>query len=202
MELAILGLLLAAGAVAMYKIRSSQVDIPDEPPPPLVVPGGRVVVIGDSIAIGLRRQFMANAIREKVSVNYQSKGGTTTSEWLDKLPDMAMADAFVVVLGTNDAAGNGKSFGDAMRRILEHGRKGGVPVVWVQPTGDHFKAYDGIMGQIQAALDERDIYLMVPRPVDGYASDNVHMGPEGYARWADRVWNALIGGEYAATAVN
>lgn len=199
MDLAILGVLLAAGALAVYKMRQSIVNV-DREPEPLVQSGGRVAVIGDSLSVGIRSHFMTRALQNKVSVNYQAKGGTTTGEWTDKLPDLHDIDAFVVVLGTNDAAGSAKHFGDSMSAILGHAERFDVPVVWVQPTGDHFNGYPVVMEEIESALNDGSIYILVDKPTEGYGKDNVHLSPAAYKQWAERIWNALTGGDYAAAA--
>ncbi len=193
MEVLIVGALLALGALGIYKLRSSHVDIKLSTGP-IVRTGDRIAVIGDSLADGLEHRFLDRAVSERVSVNYQSKVGTTAGEWLNKLPDLHDHAALVVVLGTNDAAGTGAGFIDAMFTIVDHAKSFEVPVVWVQPTGTHLPAYDRIMANIESAFYAGNIYMLVPRPEEGYASDNVHLTPAAYAAWADNIWDNLIGG--------
>jgi hypothetical protein len=186
-------ILSAAGALAIWGVsRSSKASGP-ESPKSLLTEFGRVVVIGDSLAVGMKTRFEALAAADGVLLDYNCKGGTTTGEWVTRLPDLQAGDVLVCVLGTNDAAGSGKRFHDAMYTILDYASARGVPVVWAEPTGTHLKSYDRVLGELQQAKIEEDIYEIVPAPSEGYGNDNIHLTTAAYAAWADAIWSVLQG---------
>lgn len=191
MELAILGMLLALGAFGVYRMSEEGGGAAPIP----MVKLGKVAVIGDSLAVGLKKQLVHRAELDEVPIDYQAKGGTTTKQWLSSLPNLHGVDVFVVVLGTNDAGGSAVSFRDNMDTILQHAAHASVPVVWVQPTGTHLKGYDRVMAELEAALADGDIEVIIERPTEGYGKDNIHLSPGAYLKWADRIWDTLNGGE-------
>jgi len=190
MELAIIGALALLGAYGLFRMRGEQSELEPPAPEPEPVKLERVAVIGDSLAVGLRPQLLARAELDDVQVDYSAKGGTLTGYWLDKLPDLEGVDVLVVALGTNDAAGAGTSFERSMDKILQYASLARVPVVWVEPTGEHLKSYDSVVAVLEHALAIKGISVLVDKPTSGYAKDNVHLSPDAYRQWADEIWEA------------
>lgn len=156
---------------------------------------GTLFVIGDSLAVGMRKRFEMLADADGVRLDYRAKGGTMTREWLNRFPDLEAGDVLVCVLGTNDAAGSGRHFHDAMVSILDRAESLGVPVVWAEPTGRHFPGYTRVMLELERALLDEELFALVPAPLEGYASDRYHLTPAGYSAWADKIWSTLQGEE-------
>lgn len=196
-ELALIGLLLAVGAYGILRMRSQPPGvfevIPE--PEPVLRNGGRLTVIGDSLGVGLSDRLKQRTEQADVALSEYVKVGVQTSYWSSRLPSLDGVSALLVVLGTNDAAGSGKDFETSMRHILDEAEKSGVPVVWVQPTGKHLPNYTKVMNELSAALEADRINTIVPSPIQGYASDQVHLTGEAYREWADRIWTTLTGEE-------
>lgn len=179
----------AAGVYLVYRALREQDQ--DQQVEPLVSEGDRVVVVGDSLAVGLRSHLTKLAHADGVQLDYAAEVGSQTREWTDRLPSLQGAAAIVVVLGTNDAAGSGKAFKAAMESILEQARSQAAAVVWAHPTGTHLPSFEYVSRAIMQAYAEGRIHAVVEEPSEGYAPDRVHLTPTGYARWADEIWQTV-----------
>lgn len=191
MENIILGAVIALGAWVAYRALVAN-GHPDDSKP-ILRRGDRLVVVGDSLGVGLRRPIVGFAESDGVLADYHAEVNKMTAYWAARLPDLSGAAALLVVLGTNDAAGSGQSFERARDQILDAAEAAGVKVVWATPTGPHLPAA-GLVHQkiMEAYIDER-IDLLVPPPPIGpeYAKDHIHLSPAGYNRWAANIWKEL-----------
>lgn len=199
MELFIVGALFAAGAYGLYRLRSESAAPGSSPHPHLPArPVRSVVAVGDSLAVGMSKRIHELASIDEVQLDYRAKVSTRVSYWAERLPDLGGVDVLLVVLGTNDAAGSAKSFEAGMSSILQHASMTRTRVVWAMPTGDGvLPSYDEVVSSLEHAAAIGGISSLVDAPAVGYAKDGVHLQPDAYRRWADRIWNAIKGDENA-----
>jgi len=172
--------------------------------------GMRVLVIGDSLAVGMGPHFQALGKEAGVEVKVLAKVGTRIDQWagsavLQQTLDSFQPDMVLVSLGTNDEY----LTGDAVARqapaleallkkfesasITRHLRHGVEYIVWIGPPTLP-RQTNGITAMIQdaaAGLTPRFHYfhsekLDIPR-----GPDKLHPTARGYAGWAGAVWHWL-----------
>jgi len=157
----------------------------------------RVVVIGDSHAVGMRKAFQELAARKGFELDMRAKGGTNTGQWAreqnpeTRIPELEGAAYLVAILGTNDAGYGGKTFPGNLETILDKASAELVPVIWAEPTGEQFSQYAQIHAALNAAVQDSGIQALVPHPPLPKYGDGVHLDPAGYAAWVDAIWTAV-----------
>jgi lysophospholipase L1-like esterase len=178
---------------------------------PRVKRGMRVLLIGDSLAVGMAPHFQALA--KEAGVNFQSLAivGTRIDQWassaqLQKTLDQFQPELVMISLGTNDEYLTGDAvtrqrpaLETLINKISQYTRNadyglGPEWIVWIGPPTLP-KPTNGIVAMIQAAagtpLAPRFYYyhseqLELPR-----GPDKLHPTARGYAGWAGAVWHWL-----------
>lgn len=163
---------------------------------PHVIPGQtRVLVIGDSLAVGLAPQIKALAAESQVSFDALATVGTRIDQWaqsgslVDKLA--AFKPTLVLVsLGTNDEYMTGDAVGRQQPYLTQLlARLKDATVVWIGPPTLP-KPSNGIVGMLQARLPASHYFpsqtLTIPR-----GPDQIHPTAKGYAGWAGALWQWL-----------
>jgi lysophospholipase L1-like esterase len=166
---------------------------------PKIKPGeSRVLLIGDSLAVGLAPPMRSLAAESNVEFFSLAKEGTRIDQWASgswsAQLDAALASfaptLVLVSLGTNDEY----MMGDAVTRqapfleaLLAKLRDAGAEVVWIGPPTLP-KPTNGIVAMLVAAIPDTNYFpsssLAIPR-----ASDGIHSTPRGYAGWAGSIWS-------------
>jgi len=151
----------------------------------------RVLLIGDSLAVGLEKPMRALAYRDRVEIESHGDKSTTIPWWAGSEVLQSIVDRFqpthvLVSLGTNDEKG-GRIDTQAIERLLRTLRSRGAVVAWVGPPTLPFP----LAGVSEAVLGRADRYfhseaLSIPR-----AGDRLHPTGAGYALWADAIWRWL-----------
>lgn len=167
---------------------------------PRLKPGeSRVLLVGDSLAVGLSPYLADMAKQERIGFSSLAVVGTRIEQWADNPSLRERLASFrptivLVSLGTNDEYLIGADVVTrqqaALRRLVsllmtaspEH-------VVWVGPPTLP-KASNGVVAMLKATVPSRDYFpsesLTIPRGPDG-----IHPTARGYAGWAGAIWQWL-----------
>ncbi|NBW09559.1 MAG: SGNH/GDSL hydrolase family protein [Caulobacteraceae bacterium] len=164
------------------------------PDPVQVPPGSTVLLIGDSLSVGMSDEFKRVTMADGYIPIVHAVVGSNTHQWLQWSKrdfDIYRPDLVVVSLGTNDA-----SFQESFARtrldeyclFLEDAASRGIKVVWIGPpklrnhkvTPSEAVVRKAIQGCIPNYYDSQA--LNIPQP------DDIHTTPQGYKLWFDAVW--------------
>lgn len=182
----ILGTLLIAGGVGLAAAATRR---------PRVAPGDRVLVFGDSLAVGLIPHLDALAEESGVALTGRGEVGTRIDQWSSDSWLIAELESFqptlvLVSLGTNDEAiGPGAVEREAphLARLLALIEESGAELVWIGPPALPFPSA-GIATMIEAAVP---YYFDSERYDIPRAPDHLHPTAAGYAGWAGAIWRWL-----------
>lgn len=178
------GLVMAAGIGLVVVIEPGSSKIP------LLGPGARLLLIGDSLAQGLGTPLRQLARDGSVTFQVDGRLGTRIDQWASQTGLPLLLKQFqptivFVSLGTNDMKlANPLSEQGALTQLIATLRQSGVTVVWLTPPKMPFPDR-GVRGMIRGTglpLFESEA-LMIPR-----GADKVHPTPAGYSGWAAAVW--------------
>lgn len=168
---------------------------------PKIVPGQtRLLLIGDSLAVGLGPPIAALAREQRVAFDADAEVGTRIDQWATR-PDLdqhlaAFKPTLVLVsLGTNDEYMQGSWVVGAqqakLQALLGKLQATGATVVWIGPPTLPKPKSNGIVPMLKAAIPSAyyfpsDTALTLPRGPDG-----IHPTVAGYAGWAGALWQWL-----------
>jgi lysophospholipase L1-like esterase len=163
-----------------------------QPPPP----GARVLLIGDSLAVGLASPMRKLAESSGVTFASDARGGTVTRQWLSRgWAQSAIANTnptiVVVSLGTNDAAGkiSAPAFAGQAAELAALARKAGARVAWLVPPPMPYS-----IDAITTGLRPLPVSRIAPPADLQRSSDRIHCTPAGYQAWAAHAWQQLSEG--------
>jgi lysophospholipase L1-like esterase len=163
---------------------------------PKITDKTRLLLIGDSMAVGLNTHMRELAADEGVAA-YDGKGivGTRIDQWahdgwLDDELATFQPTLILVSLGTNDEAmgpGAAEHQAPALEELLGKLRDSGAEIVWIGPPALPF-ARQGVsdMARSEAPYYFASETLDIPRGPDG-----LHPTAAGYAGWAGAIWRWL-----------
>lgn len=182
------GLVLAAG-FGMMRLASL----------PRLRRGMRLLVIGDSLAVGTGPHFQALGKEAGIEVKVLATTGSRIDQWagsakLQQNLDSFQPDMVLVSLGTNDEYLTGDAVGRQapfFQQLLD--KLNGRQIVWIGPPTLP-KATNGITAMIQEAaggLSPRFHYFHSERLDIPRGPDKIHPTARGYAGWAGAVWHWL-----------
>ena len=186
------GLILAAG-FGMMRLASA----------PRLKRGMRVLVVGDSLAVGMGPHFQSLGKESGIDVKVQASVGTRIDQWAGSTKLQQALESFrpnmvIVSLGTNDEYLTGSDAvakqQAALERLIAKFQSAGVEhIVWVGPPTLP-KQSNGITAMIQEAaggLSPRFHYFHSERLEIPRGPDKIHPTARGYAGWAGAVWHWL-----------
>ena len=172
---------------------------------PTLKPGDRVLLIGDSLAVGLAVPLGSLCKDHKLAFQGIGKIGTRIDQWANSADLAAAIEVFkptviLVSLGTNDAYmmappepadRQAQAFVDLLGRLEGSGARA---IVWLEPPTlpPAAKGLPGIRALIESGRRRArvSIYasqkLTLPRGPDG-----IHPVASGYALWAGSLWQWL-----------
>lgn len=180
---------------------------------PRIRKGLKMLLIGDSLAVGTAPHFAALAKEAGVEFKSLATSGTRIDQWassadLAKLLSTFQPDMVLVSLGTNDAYMKGADVVAKQHAALEkllalltqwprskdYGL-GAEHVVWIGPPALPSPPSPGVTKMIQdsagGALAPRYHYFHSERLQLPRGPDNLHPTARGYAGWAGAVWHWL-----------
>lgn len=177
---------------------------------PLVSRSDRVVLIGDSLGVGLRKPLQAMAMADGVSFSGQACGGTMIRNWTEQHASFAgctyglsyLRDArptvVLVSLGTNDAYATVDQIEaerPALERLLQAIVDMGARPIWVDPPKlEAAPNIQPVLAMIYGSQTAAKYGMQHFRSdlVDVHMSgDKIHPTPQGYEAWSRALWNWL-----------
>ena len=164
----------------------------------LVPSGKKVLIIGDSLAVGLSPELSKLLRKNGYTTASHAKIGTNTVQWLKWIKeDLAVHKPSLVIvsLGTNDAAANQQWIErnkESFLKLIKQVESSGAKIMWIGPPEFDAKLLprvpyvrDIIIGAAPIFYDSRG--FDIPR-----ASDKIHSTPAGYKAWANDIWNWAV----------
>ena len=153
-----------------------------------------ILLVGDSLAVGLSAPMKALGKRDDVHVHDEAKVGTTASYWVPRLPSILRARrprVLAVSLGTNDAAiADRKLASEALRGICKVAEELDVRLVWIAPPSLPARLTGA--ATVRATIDDcAPVVLDISEGIER-APDGIHATGKGYATWALRLWAPLL----------
>lgn len=165
---------------------------------PKIHPGStRLLLFGDSLAVGLGPPMAALAKDQRVAFDTVAQVGTRIDQWAsDPRLDQELATfkptLILVSLGTNDAYMQGDAVGRQgpyLTRLLSKLQATGAEIVWIGPPTLPV-APNGIVDMLKASIPSSHYFpseaLTLPR-----GPDNLHPTVAGYAGWVGAIWQWL-----------
>lgn len=169
------------------------------PSRPRVTPGEtRLLLVGDSLAVGLGPPLRALARDQSVSFEQLAKEGTRIDQWAgsQKLTERLAAfrpTLVLVSLGTNDEymmGDGGARQAPHLDQLLSKLQAAGAEVAWIGPPTLPKAGSNGVLALLRARIPGSHYYhseqLTIPR-----APDRLHPTLKGYAGWAGMLWQWL-----------
>jgi lysophospholipase L1-like esterase len=161
---------------------------------PMVRPGDRLLVIGDSLGVGLNKS-MAAGTPGAIAYDNISVGGTAIFQWArqSKLDQIrAKAPTVVLVsLGTNDGfMDDPASEAKSLQKLLFELRAMNMRVVWLLPPQVAAPRLDIVRAMVLEQVPARDVIDSEQWPVQ-LSGDGIHPTGAGYKDWSARIWREL-----------
>lgn len=187
------GLLVAAGAGLVSAAK---------PPAPRAAPGkARVLLIGDSLSVGLRTPLSLLAKESNIGFAHCGEVGYTINRFVgygDKAACVKQQLAslkpthVLILLGTNDeamSASQAPKQVEAARALVETCRASGAEVIWIAPAKKFAKS-NGVLSGLRQMFD--DAHWFESSALNIPIADSIgHMTPVNYCRWSGAIWNWL-----------
>jgi lysophospholipase L1-like esterase len=155
----------------------------------------RMLLVGDSLAVGLGAPLKKLAADKGIGVAYDGKVGTTSSAWASgpSLPADLQKDKFDVVLvslGTNDmpTGWGAEQVASYMATIVGKIQQSGARAVWIAPPRMRTLREDAVrqaIASLGVPVFPSDA-LDIPR-----GGDSIHPTATGYAGWAGAILSWL-----------
>ena len=185
--------LIVAGGIGVAKVVSR----------PLIKRGGRLLLVGDSLSVGLAAPLKALAIESGVDWGYTGETGTRIDQWASGYAQGAKLSVMLasfrptltlISLGTNDEAL--KKYNpntDVLAKqkpsilaLLEKIRAAGSDVAWIGPPALDFQIPE-FRAWLKSEMGNRHWF-----PSDKYdiprQPDRIHPTVKGYAGWSGLIW--------------
>lgn len=194
-------LIIATMLTTRQAISQTQCEtLPGYPPCERYVPqGAKVMLLGDSLALGMASQFKTDAEFSGYTPVTLAVVGSRSDQWVKRLRSdlRRWKPSFVFIsLGTNDSVGphwlekHGSSHGEIAKILKEEG----VDYVWLGPPQlpKGAKGRDAVIDSIREAVGP-DHFYDSSEITGNRAKDGIHFNQAGYSDWIDLVWGELMG---------
>lgn len=167
------------------------------PTSPVRLPASpRVLIIGDSLAVGLGPVLKKLASGKSVGLAYDGKVGTTSQQWATNswlATDLGRDkfDVVLVSLGTNDmpTGASAAQIQQHMLRVVQAIQAAGAQPVWVSPpTMPTLREQE-----VRAAIAALGIPVFPSEALSiSRGGDKIHPTATGYAGWAGALFSWLV----------
>lgn len=186
---ALLVLLILGAGYLLVRSGDLSSEPPHEPMQPVIKPGDRVWLLGDSLAVGLSTPMRKLAQASDVDIEATVKVGAPLRWGVQRAQERVSADdVWLVCLGANNGGSDGELVRDRVRAIRALAQQQGVHVVWLlPPDGGGMAWYKTVFPAI--ASEAKD-FVLPPKETE-FAPDGIHLTPTGYRQWAAHVWSSL-----------
>lgn len=185
----LIGVVLAAGVGVARML---------DPGRPRIASGGRVYLVGDSLAQGLLPPLRQEAADADVELRGRGVRSTRIRDWTHGELQQALQadlqgfdpDLVLVSLGTNDFTASPEAVADSVAELLEE--LSAHRIVWVLPPTYVDKAGNDRLATVRDIIRQKvanafpSDELEIPRAPDG-----LHPTAKGYSGWAAAIWQWL-----------
>jgi hypothetical protein len=154
-----------------------------------------VLLIGDSLAVGLSTPMRGLCAKSGCDFQAIAEVSTTMIQWINEPRRSLIQSALegfrptlvLISLGTNDSAGNTPT--DALNaqitKLRDWVQSSGAAIMWILPPKLNFQERVG-WGVKAAGIESfPSANLPLPQP------DGIHTTGRGYAGWAEHIWAKL-----------
>lgn len=164
---------------------------------PMVTPGATVMLIGDSLAVGMEPKFISLARKGGYVPFSHAVNGTSIFQWMKWIKsdlEKNRPELVVVSLGTNDAIIYDRVkqhvglYGEFVKIVEESG----AVLVWLGPPDISPKRIPHISDERTLIKKYASHYFeseAIEKPLGG---DGIHSSPAGYNRWMGAAWDWMI----------
>jgi lysophospholipase L1-like esterase len=194
----ILGGVLFAGGIGLVRVLTYR---------PKLKKNSRILVIGDSLAVGMTPHFELLAKETELPFSARAIGGTRVDQWVDSKKLLSLLDTFqpthvLISLGTNDAYTPLKpeNVNADTQELVAIIKEANANPIWIGapdlptpvncppcPSGEFDLRTENLAAIKEAAPYYFDsTTLNIPKSPDG-----IHPTARGYAGWAGAIWNWL-----------
>lgn len=165
---------------------------------PLVRPGSKLYLVGDSLAVGMDRYFRKLAASKGAGYDSSVKSGTAAFQWVAPGSGLAAKlaafspDVVLVSLGTNDSYGNrtAEQHRASIQQLIAMIRSVGAEPFWILPPKLPWsQTYSNLVRDEGIQVFESE-QIDIPQ-----GPDKIHPTGAGYAGWAGLVWQSITCGE-------
>lgn len=184
------GVLVLAGVGAVHALSNASGTIGCKP---TVKTGDRVLLFGDSLAVGLSTPLREIASKSGCEFQALAKSGTSMAHWLgERRADLEATIArlqptvVLVSLGTNDSKGmtSEEKLATQIASIAELVGKTSK-LLWVRPPKLPFA------DRVSAAITSQGIAAFDSAALPIPQADGIHPTGRGYAGWAEHLWASM-----------
>ncbi len=150
--------------------------------------GENVLLIGDSLAVGLAGRLGALVSEAGGTFSGQGVNSTTVHDWAPRMGSLGSPTVLLVSLGTNDMRGGRSDFSGDVASIVDAGKSAGARVYWISPPKMPFSE-GSIRSELASTLASRGVPLFHSETADyARAADGIHMPPSGYSAWGSDIF--------------
>lgn len=194
------GIITLAGVGIIYQIRRGAEGafcVPE------IKPGSRVLLFGDSLAVGLQTPMRDLASKTGCDFTALAVSGTTMARWINDAQLASTLQTFqptltITSLGTNDSKANytAEQLAANVQAIHNRATSTGAHHLWVLPPKLPFP------DRVSSIIHDQNIpafpsaSLPLPQP------DQIHTTGRGYAGWAEHIWAYLMCSPAPTTALS
>ncbi len=154
------------------------------------VPTKRILLVGDSLASGLRHHISPRAAQHKVELDVRAKGGASVLDDFGLEEGLALRpDVTIIVLGANDfkRTWDAQRVRDRIPAVVAQVRQNGSLPLWVSPPTMPFSDDLGIRELWEHAVGADRTYHSEALSIDRL-SDHIHPTSAGNEAWAAEIW--------------
>jgi lysophospholipase L1-like esterase len=164
---------------------------------PMVMPGATIMLIGDSLAVGMEPKFISLARKGGYVPVTHVVNGTSIFQWMKWIRsdlEKNRPELIVVSLGTNDAIIYDRLkqhtglYGEFVKIVEESG----AVIVWLGPPDIAHKRIPHLTETRSFIRKYTSYYFeseVIEKPLGG---DGIHSSPTGYNRWMGAAWDWMI----------
>lgn len=169
-----------------------------EPTKPLIEKKSNILLVGDSLALGMSYQFIKLARENGYNPHTSAIGGSNTLQWVSKIDKELIhhkPKLVLVSLGTNESGYWGQfilNHPDIYKDFVNKINKTGAKIVWIglpelpmNKLPQQNKVRELINNATDVYYDSTTIQIQK-------AEDEIHATPEGYKYWINQVWDWMV----------
>lgn len=169
----------------------------DAPPRRILDPGESVLLLGDSIGVGLEKPL--RHLLETYGSHFDSmvEVGTSAGSWAPRVSDADGGyDVILLSLGSNDIASGVvvPSESQKLDELLSHLRSRGAKTYWIVPPSFREEGLTNVQQDFTDLMGQKGLF---PLPIQGPQQDvskdpmRLHLTPQGYQAYAAQIFDAL-----------